>query len=342
MSTRRARSARRRAAPVGAWAAATNPSQRQTSPSGDTSRCPVFSCDTSSAPRSRATTPICASRRASSAGASTWAASGSTPSGKAGSPSVTPALVQRIGADGSTGASRSSPSAAPIAFSYPLATVMPSMIGGHRFLVSPLTSLEMVRASVSSRCTRLSASPSGARAASSLDGRRRGRLRWLGRCLGLRQALLRGFHRGGERREITQALVSCASFCSSPSTLAISWSSRASRSRWLRTLPSSCLRRAVRSASAVVSSANRRSVAASVASASATRSSTPLRFSTRDLISSFSSASSVSSRCSATSASEPAAARGRYRPKIASAGGRARRRAPWRALPRGRGFRAHW
>ena len=45
---------------------------------------------------------------------------------------------------------------------------MPSMIGGHRFLVSLLTSLEMVRASVSSRCTRLSASFSGARAASSL------------------------------------------------------------------------------------------------------------------------------------------------------------------------------
>ena len=39
-------------------------------------------------------------RRASSAGASTWSASGSTPSGSAGSPSVTPALVQRIGADG--------------------------------------------------------------------------------------------------------------------------------------------------------------------------------------------------------------------------------------------------
>src|SRR6185437_1648906 len=35
MSTRRARSARRRAAPVGACAAATKPSQRQTSPSGD-------------------------------------------------------------------------------------------------------------------------------------------------------------------------------------------------------------------------------------------------------------------------------------------------------------------
>src|SRR3974390_1459154 len=41
------------------------------------------------------------------------------------------------------------------------------MIGGQRFLVSPLTSFEIVRASVSSRCTRLSASASGARAASS-------------------------------------------------------------------------------------------------------------------------------------------------------------------------------
>ena len=117
ISTSRARSASRRAAPVGAWAAATKPSQRQTSPSGDTSRWPVFSCDTSSAPRSLGTTPIWARRRASSIGASTCAASGSTPSGSAGSPSVTPELVQRIGADGSTGASRSSPSAAPIAFS---------------------------------------------------------------------------------------------------------------------------------------------------------------------------------------------------------------------------------
>ena len=41
----------------------------------------------------------------------------STPSGSAGSSPVAPALVQRIGADGSTGASRSSPSAAPSAFS---------------------------------------------------------------------------------------------------------------------------------------------------------------------------------------------------------------------------------
>ena len=91
----------------------------------------------------------------------------STPAGREGSPSVTPELVQRIGADGSTGASRSSPSTAPIAFSYPLATVTPSMIGGHKFLVSPLTSFEIVRASVSSRCTRLSASFSGAREDSS-------------------------------------------------------------------------------------------------------------------------------------------------------------------------------
>ena len=52
ISASRARSASRRAAPVGACAAATKPSQRQTSPSRDTSRCPVFSCDTSSAPRS--------------------------------------------------------------------------------------------------------------------------------------------------------------------------------------------------------------------------------------------------------------------------------------------------
>ena len=89
ISTSRARSARRRAAPVGAWAAATKPSQRQTSPSSDTSRWPVFNCDTSSAPRSFATTPICARRRASSGGACDMGRRAhSTPSGNAGSPSV--------------------------------------------------------------------------------------------------------------------------------------------------------------------------------------------------------------------------------------------------------------
>ena len=56
-------------------------------------------------------------RHDSSAGACTWLASASTPSGSAGSWPVALALVQRIGADGSTGASRSSPSTAPIAFS---------------------------------------------------------------------------------------------------------------------------------------------------------------------------------------------------------------------------------
>ena len=71
----------------------------------------------SSAPRSRLTTPIWARRRASSGGAVTWAASASTPSGKVGSPSIGPESDQRIGALGSTGASRSSPSAAPSAFS---------------------------------------------------------------------------------------------------------------------------------------------------------------------------------------------------------------------------------
>ena len=103
ISTRRARSARRRAAPVGAWAAATKPSQRQTSPSSDTSRWPVFNCDTSSAPRSFGTTPICARRRASSAGASTWAARASTPSGSAGSSKLAPGIGpahRRGGIDG--------------------------------------------------------------------------------------------------------------------------------------------------------------------------------------------------------------------------------------------------
>ncbi len=72
----------------------------------------------------------------------------------------------------------------------------------------------------------------------------------------------------------------------------------------MRTLASNWLRLAVRSASAVVSSEKVRSAAASVASASATRSSVPLRLSTRDLISSLSTPSSDSSRASATSASD--------------------------------------
>ncbi len=136
------------------------------SPSGDTSRWPVLSFEASCGPRSRLTTPIWARRRANSGGAVTWDASASTPSGNDGSPWTTPRFDQRIGALSSTGASRSSPSAAPSAFSKPFATLTPSMIGGHRFLVSPMTSLEIVLASVSSRCTRLSASASGAREAS--------------------------------------------------------------------------------------------------------------------------------------------------------------------------------
>ena len=79
------------------------------------------------------------------------------------------------------------------------------MIGGHRFLVSLLTSFEIVRASVSSRCTRLSASFSGARAASSLRaGVDMAGLVGLRHGFGFREALLRGLHDAGEFGEIAE------------------------------------------------------------------------------------------------------------------------------------------
>ena len=66
MSARRLRCARRRAAPVGAWASAAKPSQRQRSPSRETRRWPGLSRLASRAPSARSTTPIWARRRASS------------------------------------------------------------------------------------------------------------------------------------------------------------------------------------------------------------------------------------------------------------------------------------
>ncbi len=88
ISAKRLRCARRRAAPVGACAAATKPSQRHRSPSRDTSRWPVLSAAASGAAASRSTTPIWARRRASCAGACTKLASGVAPAGKAGSAAV--------------------------------------------------------------------------------------------------------------------------------------------------------------------------------------------------------------------------------------------------------------
>ena len=77
MSARRLRCARRRAAPVGAWASAAKPSQRHRSPSRETSRWPGLSSAASRAPSARSTTPIWVRRRASSAGACTCLASDS-------------------------------------------------------------------------------------------------------------------------------------------------------------------------------------------------------------------------------------------------------------------------
>ena len=118
IACRRPRSASRRAAPVGACAATAKPSQRQKSPSGETSLWPgLSSVAARRAPSARATTPIWASRRASSGGALTYSESAVTPSGSAGSDGSSAAPAQRIGADSPTGASRSSPKAAPSAFS---------------------------------------------------------------------------------------------------------------------------------------------------------------------------------------------------------------------------------
>ncbi len=117
MSDRRLRCASRRAAPVGAWASAAKPSQRQRSPSRETRRWPGLSRPASRAPSARSTTPIWARRRASSGGACTYWASACTPSGSAGSDGSIAAPIQRMAWDWSTGASRSSPSAAPSAIS---------------------------------------------------------------------------------------------------------------------------------------------------------------------------------------------------------------------------------
>ena len=117
MSERRLRCARRRAAPVGACASAAKPSQRQRSPSRETRRWPGLSRHASRAPSARSTTPIWARRRDSSGGACTNWASDCAPSGSAGSDGSIAAPIQRMAWLWSTGASRSSPSAAPSAIS---------------------------------------------------------------------------------------------------------------------------------------------------------------------------------------------------------------------------------
>jgi len=140
ISTSRARSARRRAAPVAHWARATNPSQRQTSPPATPALAGLqlrYQSARALWRRRRSGQGDAPARRA----ASTCAASASPPRAKAGSPPVTPVLVQRIGAYGSTGASRWSPNAAPSAFHSPcdgdaVDDRRPEVLG------SPLTSFE--------------------------------------------------------------------------------------------------------------------------------------------------------------------------------------------------------
>ncbi len=118
MSARRFLPARRRAAPVGALAATEKPSQRQRSPSRETSRWPGLSSGVEARrilarddadlrqPARQLLRRLDVARRALR-----------RPSGSAGSVGSMAAPAQRIGADGSIGASRSSPSAAPSAAS---------------------------------------------------------------------------------------------------------------------------------------------------------------------------------------------------------------------------------
>ena len=119
MSARRLRPASRRAAAVGAWAATAKPSQRHRSPSCDTSRWPGLSLAQCAAPSARGDDadlgepPRHGVRRRGDEGGQ----SGMTPAGSGGSATSTVAPPQWIGAAASTGASRSSPSAAPSAVS---------------------------------------------------------------------------------------------------------------------------------------------------------------------------------------------------------------------------------
>ena len=103
-SPRRFFSASRRAAAEGASAAAVKPSQRHRSPSRETSRWPGLSRARRAAPSSRATMPICASRRFSASGPCTKSDSGRTPSGRAGSSAPSPFNAQCTGADVGRGA----------------------------------------------------------------------------------------------------------------------------------------------------------------------------------------------------------------------------------------------
>ena len=147
--------------------------------------------------------------------------------------------------------------------------------------MSTCRSLASVLASVSSRCTRRSASASGSRATSSACraagmrrlGAHRGRLRLRDRGLrgvgGLRQRHQVG-PAGGAHAELRQLGLDAGKLARRGAF---------ARSLWESSAACSWLRRAVRSASVPVSSPNVFSAAASTASASATRRSASVRFS---------------------------------------------------------------
>ena len=162
MSARRFLPASRRAAPVGALAAAAKPSQRQRSPSRETSRWPGLSC---AARRGRVGALDDADLREAArqfGGAVTWLRErlGALRQRRIGRdrrrrrPSAS-APADRPARRDRRRARRRAPSRSPSR------RVRSSITGGQRFLVSTCSSLASVLASVSSRCARRSASASG-------------------------------------------------------------------------------------------------------------------------------------------------------------------------------------
>ncbi len=156
IACRRPRSASRRAAPVGACAATAKPSQRQKSPSRDTSRWPGLSMAASRAPVGALDDADLGepARQVPAALAHMRTARRRLPAAR----DRTDRAPRRPSASARTSrpAHRDRrPARRRAPFRSPCVTVIASITGGHRFLLSTASSLPMVLASVSSRCTPL-------------------------------------------------------------------------------------------------------------------------------------------------------------------------------------------
>ena len=219
------------------------------------------------------------------------------------------------------------------------------MIGGHRFLVSPLTILEIVRASVSSRCTRLSASVE--RRARGFQRLPRGDVRGFAGLRGgfeARQRLLRGLDRRrssasrsprppvscGElllvRRDVGDLLVEpgepVAMGADAGFELVALGGEVGERGGQFGELLLGLGQRRLGFGDALVDAGALLDARLDLFLQLGVFGVEPLQ---RDV-----------------GVRRSAAARGRCRLRTASGGGRVRRRAPWRALPRGRAARGHW